>query len=198
MIRLLASSLMGTLLLCGCNGSGNPYVPPSDDGSAPVYDLAPPPPPLDLAQPPDLVMVPMFTCGNSQCPVGELCCVTNGGGQVNIQCTPNSCPSGALTVQCDGPAACGGNPCCAPFKSSNGMPAAQNVTCGSSPSDCPPAIDFVAMSGTSRLCSVDGDCTSGAPNSQLPDCCTGVINGQRTHFCFNKMYVSFAMGVTCP
>jgi hypothetical protein len=192
--------IAASIALAACSSGGTFYGSTDDGGpsddltQAPGQDLAGP---RDLRMPPDLVVVPTFACGDTSCPIGTKCCITGTGSNVQMSCM-SSCPAGVLSVECDGPSACGGNPCCAPFKSSNGSPQAQNVTCGTSPSDCVPMVDIVSQSGVSRLCHADADCTSGAPGSQLTQCCTGTIANQSTHFCFNSAYLAFVSGVTCP
>jgi hypothetical protein len=47
-----------------------------------------------------------------------------------------------------------------------------------------------------RACTVDADCTNGAPNTTLPNCCTNTTTGQ--HICFNTLAVALVKGFTCP
>jgi hypothetical protein len=105
----------------------------------------------------------------------------------------DSCADGSVAVMCDGPEDCMGNPCCAQF-SNMGFGA---ISCTQSTASCPPAIDPQAMTGQTRLCHQDGDCTVGDPTTKLPLCCTVMQNGNAAHICLNKLYAGFAGG-TCP
>jgi hypothetical protein len=127
-----------------------------------------------------------FMCGATTCGPGTTCCVRMGDGGTTATCE-TSCAG--LTVECQGPQHCGGNPCCLTLSSQ--MP--QSIACTNAQTACPPNLDVMG-NGMTRLCNVDGDCTAGASSTSYPDCCT--VNNQR--FCFNKQFVGFVPGATCP
>jgi len=138
-------------------------------------------------------------CGANACSGTDKCCISTqvDGGNAGATSCEATCPSGDIQVDCRGPSQCGGNPCCVGIGASG---SASNVTCTSSLSDCKPTIDIGTKRGTTRLCEIDADCSAGAPGSQLPDCCTGMVMGQTQHICFNKAYLAFIPGIpiTCP
>jgi hypothetical protein len=147
-----------------------------------------------------------IACGNLTCMPGELCCGSFVNMQVMTMCAA-SCPDGGLTIACDGPESCGGNPCCAAV--ANGAP--QNVSCTAAPTDCAPSIDVMTQAGQDRLCHVDADCGDGKPGISafgvtlpLNQCCTITSNGQSTHICLNATAITlgmmFGLGITgtCP
>jgi hypothetical protein len=144
--------------------------------------------PADLSMPVDLANA--FSCGNTVCGGSEKCCV--------IGMTPTcatSCPDGGFEAQCNGPANCGGNPCCITIGSGFTV---EGVECGASASACPPMVNATTQSGTDRACHVDADCVAGLPAMpapQLPDCCTNTATMQ--HVCFTKAAVALG-GWTCP
>jgi hypothetical protein len=129
-----------------------------------------------------------FLCGSQSCSGGSLCCVTG-----TTPTCASSCPDGGFVAQCRSPDDCGGNPCCVNVDPGYVI---HNVSCTDSPTACPPAINVSNGSGQERGCRVDSDCTSGAPSTMLPDCCTNT--GTMQHTCFNKLYVGLVMGFTCP
>jgi len=182
MIRTFALVLV--VAAAGCGSSG---VPTGGGGSAGTgggggseADLAVP---VDMAQPPGF-------CGGVTCTGGKTCCAG-----MPPACA-SSCGDGGFQAQCNGPANCGGNPCCITIASGFKV---QSVTCTTAASDCPPMVDAQTQSGMDRACHVDADCTTGLPSSpmpQLPDCCTNTATMQ--HVCFNKGYVQFISGWTCP
>ena len=109
-----------------------------------------------------------------------------------------TCMAGNLKIACDGPAQCGGNPCCLTVKNLLGGPTPQDIVCGMGPTDCAPALDLLAQKLISRRCAMDADCTAGAPMTQLPTCCTGAFGGQSIRFCASAFIAGLAMGkITC-
>jgi hypothetical protein len=155
------------------------------DGPAPQGDLA------DLAAPPDLI-ANGITCGAMQCPVGERCCARTVGMTTTTMCA-SSCPDGGISAACDGPEDCTGNPCCAQIMA--------NTTSGSScttmANACVPTYSIGTQSGQTRVCHVDGDCTSGGVTTNLNRCCTVTQNGVMAHICLNTVLAQFSGG-TCP
>lgn len=129
-----------------------------------------------------------FKCGASSCGAGTSCCVVG----MTAMCQA-SCPDGGFTAECNGPADCGGNPCCITIASGFQV---TKVACTNAPSACPPMVDAQTQSGQDRACHADGDCTAGVMSPSLPDCCTNTQTMQ--HVCFNKSYVGFVPGWTCP
>ncbi len=199
-----AFAYLATLaLVAGCGGDEG--ITNTGDMST-VPDMAKTTPPPDIAVPPDLAMPPPADmaynppkdadgvgCGNMQCQVGEVCCVSVNGMQAMTMCA-QSCPDGGVAVTCDGPEDCMGNPCCAKL-SGGGL---GGVMCTMAQNACPPQFDIQQMMGQTRLCHVDGDCTAGAPNTNLPLCCTVKDqNGNAAHICLNKQFAAFAGG-SCP
>jgi hypothetical protein len=190
MIRALVASL----LLVGC---GTDSLSPTPDLASPPLDLAPSPlpsPPMDLAPPPgDLAYAPLvdgggFKCGTASCGGGNVCCV--------VGTTPmcqSSCPDGGFVAQCRGPQDCGGNPCCVTLQNNYSI---HDVSCAHAQTDCVPSVDTTTGSGQDRACNVDGDCTAGAPGTNLPNCCTNSSTGQ--HVCFNRLALVLVPGFTCP
>jgi hypothetical protein len=143
----------------------------------------------DLSMPADLANA--FSCGNSVCMGGQKCCVTG----MTPSCA-GSCGDGGFEAQCNGPSNCGGNPCCITIGQGFTV---QGVTCTMAPSACPPMVNAQTQAGMDRACHVDADCTAGLPAMpapQLPDCCTNTMTLQ--HVCFNKSYLQFISGWTCP
>jgi hypothetical protein len=121
------------------------------------------------------------------CGAGTVCCVTG-----TTPACAASCPSG-FVAQCRGPENCGGNPCCINVTAGWKV---HDVSCTTALTDCPPMIDLTAGSGQNRACHTDGDCTVGAPKTNLPNCCTNTMTAQ--HVCFNAGAVGFIQGFTCP
>ena len=149
-------------------------------GGGSVADLALPP--VDLAN--------AFSCGSSICMGGQKCCVSG----MTPTCA-TSCSDGGFEAQCNGPANCGGNPCCITIGSGFTV---QGVTCTTSASACQPMVDTGTQSGMDRACHTNADCTAGLPSTpapQLPDCCTNTMTMQ--HVCFNQAYLAIG-GWTCP
>lgn len=138
----------------------------------------------------DLGIGPGVYCGADAgtCATGA-CCVDTSAKTATCSAT---CASGMLSLACDGPEDCSGNPCCAPIM--NGK--TSGAVCSAATTDCVPKIDFVTKNGQSRLCHADADCT--AAGSSFADCCSDTRNGYTLHFCFDKQLVSLARGVTCP
>jgi hypothetical protein len=176
------------LLLAGCgSSSSSPSADLASSGMS-AADLAA----ADLLAPADLAYTPpsdggTFTCGTMTCGAGTRCCVVGS--------TPScmsSCPDGGFFAECTGPADCGGNPCCITIGAGFTV---QSVLCTTSATACPPMVDATTQSGHDRACHVDGDCTSGVTNPQLPDCCTNTATKQ--HVCFNKQALAIG-GWTCP
>lgn len=128
-------------------------------------------------------------CGSMSCGAGSVCCVVAAMG--GLACMA-SCPDGGVPITCDGPEDCGGNPCCATITNLTQA----SVTCSAKASDCAPSLAIQTRSGTARFCHTSADCTSGLGSSTLPDCCTGMLNGQSAQFCFSKTFASF-LGLTC-
>jgi hypothetical protein len=165
------------------------------DMAQPAIDMAMVQP--DLTPPADLTYVTALDadgvkCGMQTCPSNQVCCAMLSGMMATGGCM-DSCPDGDLTVTCDGPEDCMGNPCCGTL-SNMGV---NSIACTMSTMDCPPMIDPQTMMGQTRFCHQDGDCTVGDPNTKLPLCCTLMNNGNATHICLNKLYAGFAGG-TCP
>ncbi|MGZ3443090.1 MAG: hypothetical protein ACXVDD_26395 [Polyangia bacterium] len=145
----------------------------------------------DLSMPADLANA--FMCGGSICTGSQQCCVTG----MTPTCA-SSCGDGGFQAQCNGPANCGGNPCCITIGSGFTV---QGVVCTTSASACPPMVNAQTQSGMDRACHVDADCVAGLPSMpapQLPDCCTNTQTAQ--HVCFNKSYLQLPgiTGWTCP
>ncbi len=161
-------------------------------------DMAAPVETPDLAQPPEPPADAGIQCGNQTCPLGQKCCATFGNGMASATCM-DSCGDGALTIACDGPEQCGGNPCCVDVQNAmfNG-----GAMCTAAPTDCAPTFDIQKRSGMDRLCHNDNDCTSGAANSQAPNCCTITQGGASVHTCLNKNFVGLlgfaGIKATCP
>jgi hypothetical protein len=184
MIRTLACALVMTIVGCGSGGGGGGGSGGTGGGggSGTGGNGA-----ADMTQPQDLANA--FQCGNTFCPPNQKCCVTG----MTPTCM-TACPGdGGFVAECREPANCGGNPCCITIGSGFMV---QSVMCGASPTACPPMIDVMKGSGVDRACKVDADCTSGVQNPQLPDCCTNTQTAQKV--CFNKSYVQFVQGWTCP
>jgi hypothetical protein len=181
---LVVGVVVGGLCIGGCGnstpgGGGGSGGTGGGGGSAPA----------DLAMGPDLQNALM--CGNTVCTSGQQCCVTG----MTPTCAA-SCGDGGFQAQCNSPAQCGGNPCCITIGSGFMV---QSVVCTNGPSECPPMVDPGTQSGKDRACKVDADCTAGLPSMpapQLPDCCTNTQTMQKV--CFNKSYIQFVSGWTCP
>lgn len=179
MIRSIALFL--ALCAAGC-GSSSPGGG-GDGGSGGGGGAA------DLAMPADLANA--FSCGSSVCSGGQKCCVSG----MTPMCAA-SCGDGGFQAQCNGPANCGGNPCCITIGAGFTV---ESVLCTASPTACPPMVSPSTQSGMDRACHVDGDCTSGVSGTpQLPDCCTNTQTMQKV--CFNKGYLGLPgiKGWTCP
>ena len=199
---LIASSFAFTVAACGGSsglntGGGGDLAKAPDLGQS--SDLALPPDLSssgDFAVPPDLAesLPDGLSCGNQTCGGSQKCCVMLKGMMATPTCM-DSCPDGDFTVACDGPESCMGNPCCVIIK--NAKVSGGGAMCTDQPTACPPAVDIQTQSGMDRLCHVDADCTSGAPNTQLPKCCTVKQNGNPAHICLNMLYAQIAGG-TCP
>lgn len=181
------------LLAAGC-GSGNPIM--TDDGGNPA-DFAGMMSLPDLSRPPaDLAGA--FVCGTSGvCMNGTVCCVSAGGGGATGSCQA-TCGDGGVPVQCRGPDNCGGDPCCVTIM--NNVPTM--VSCTAAADACKTMYTFngaMIQSGQTRLCHLDGDCTSGDSSTQYPNCCTGMMNGVSQQFCFSMQLAALSGGVvTCP
>jgi hypothetical protein len=153
--------------------------------------------PTDLAGA-DLVPVydlsgPHFPCGSTPfCLPGTKCCVT-----ANVPACTASC-TGGMPVECRGPDYCGGNPCCLTLD--HNQPT--SVVCTDNASACPENFTLnsgTQVSGTTRLCNLDGDCSAGLASTTYPDCCTAQMGALSQKICFNKGYVSLTGGtITCP
>jgi hypothetical protein len=169
--------LFVTLLLAGC-GSGSTNN--GDGGGGGGGDSSVP---QDLMPPGDA-----FLCGNTWCTGGTVCCVTG----MTPTCM-NGCPDGGFVAACKGPENCSGNPCC--ITNGSGF-SIHDVTCGTAQTSCPPNVDAMSGTGQDRACHTNADCTSGAPGTNLPDCCTNTSTGQ--HVCFNSGLVGLVSGFTCP
>ncbi len=166
------------------------------DLSVPPDLRQPPPPPRDLAYNPP-TDANGISCGPMTCGPGQLCCLSVMGMTVIPSCAA-SCngDGGQIPVVCDGPGNCGGNPCCVAINGGGGMFGGQ-VSCGMKPTDCSPEFNLANRSGTTRRCHVDGDCTAGAPNSQLTDCCTISQGGADVQLCLSQTIAGF-IGGHCP
>jgi hypothetical protein len=147
-------------------------------------------PPGDMATLADLTNTGV-TCGNMQCPVGQKCCAMVSGGMTNSTCA-DSCPDGDFSGACDGPENCAGDPCC--IQVMNG--GSSGSSCTMAPTDCVPMISFNG-GGQTRACHVDGDCTSGAPGTQLNLCCTIPQGSAKIHICLNQAFATI-LGGSCP
>jgi len=169
--------VLASILVCGCGGDNPPGGGDGGNGGDGNQSM-----PVDLMPPGDA-----FLCGTAWCTGGTVCCVTG----MTPTCS-TSCADGGFVAQCKGPEHCGGNPCCITVSSGFTV---HDVTCGTAPTDCPPNINAQTGAGQDRACHVDGDCTSGAPNTNLPDCCTNTSTQQ--HICFNKQLVGVVSGFTC-
>lgn len=141
--------------------------------------------------------VPSHDAGPLVCGAAGMCASPNGccvepvpdAGYVP-GCT-TSCPGG-VPVACAGPGHCGGLPCCAQLMNSK----AQSVTCATHDTDCVPMINFMG-NGQTRGCDSDGDCTAGAPDTVLNQCCHLTALGYR--ICFTSGLVGASKGaITCP
>ena len=125
------------------------------------------------------------------CAVGLVCCLGSGTATSCL----SACPDGGfVTIQCDGPEDCMSNPCCGPITSGRVV----SANCTSAPTACPPTFDFASSSGQTRLCHVDADCTSGAPGTTLPNCCTIPQSGYDYHVCYAQAFISLVPGGHCP
>ena len=117
--------------------SGSGLGVQSPDLTARPPDLARKPPdlrvPIDLRRTPrDLTEPPLrdadgVYCGNVACALNEQCCVVVDELQNVTTSCMTSCPDGGITVSCDGPEDCGGNPCCAQFALVNNAPQVDNI-----------------------------------------------------------------------
>lgn len=191
-------------LLVAAGGCGNNSLPAQDMTSG-THDLAVShdlsmASTMDMTVPPDMAYRGPATdggplsCGNTTCAKDQVCCITANSAGATSACA-TSCADGGISVACEGPGNCGGNPCCATIKGAT----PSNVMCTTSPAACPPSFDLATRSGMSRLCNVDGDCSAGLTGPQMyPDCCHYTANTS-THFCFNKNYAGLTQGqVACP
>jgi hypothetical protein len=139
-------------------------------------------------------------CGMATCVGGDVCCA-NGGidAGVTLACA-KTCTTGS-TIACTSPDNCGQNPCCSEISAAGGG-GTPGALCGAAPTDCPPKIDIASRSAQTRLCRNDADCSSGAPMSGLPTCCTITYQGNTFKGCFNKQYAPLAgqigASITCP
>jgi hypothetical protein len=178
-MMLLATAI--ALACCGSNGG-------SDGGDLGVSDAAD-----DLGYQPAIDANP-FRCEDAGvCGAGSICCIDipPDGGVVN-SCVQTCTGVGAFPVTCAGPGYCGGNPCCVMLQ--NARPT--DVSCSSAMTDCPPMANLTGT-GQTRVCNVDADCTAGAPNTLLTQCCHLVATGDR--ICFNQSFVPLAKGtIACP
>lgn len=207
MRAIMACSI--ALFAAGCGsgglstGGGSDLAVAPDLARAPDLatppDMASPPPVADLAVPSDLSQTPPYdaagvACGMQTCGGKQKCCVMLKGMMAMPMCM-DSCPDGDFTVACDGPEDCKGNPCCVSIN--NAMIDGAGAQCTMQPDSCPPKVDIQSRSGMDRLCHIDADCTAGAPNTQLPSCCTLMQNGNAAHVCLSKIFAQF-LGATCP
>lgn len=103
-----------------------------------------------------------------------------------------SCPDGDFTGACDGPEDCSGDPCCLQVMGGN----ANGSACTMSATACFPMVSLQG-NGQTRACHVNGDCTSGAQNTQLNLCCSVPQGGVTIHICLNQTYAAF-LGGSCP
>jgi hypothetical protein len=140
----------------------------------------------DMALGPD--MTTSLSCGNITCHGTEKCCAVG----TTAMCLA-SCPDGGFQASCSSPSDCGGNPCCITIGAGFSI---QGVACTNAPTACAPMVNLQTQSGMDRACKVDADCTSGVQGSMLPDCCTNTQAMQKV--CFNKTYLQFVQGWTCP
>jgi len=155
----------------------------------------------DLAKSVDMAYSPRqdggpLLCGSAPCGGTDKCCISTqlDGGTAGQTMCEASCGAGSIRVDCRGPSQCGGNPCCVALGAGGKI---SNVTCSASDNDCKPAIDIASQTGQTRLCEIDGDCTAGAPTTQLNKCCTVMAMGQSQHLCLNTTFAGF-IGGTCP
>ena len=192
-VRVFAGLIGALMLTSACGGTspinrddagGGGGGGDEDMAMAPLPDLTQFP---DLTPLKDLVGLIPEPCGNATCGVGQKCCFTGKTGSCM-----DSCPDGAFAFACYGPQDCAGNPCCVAIK--NGNPS--GLMCTKAKTDCVPKLDILSQSGQTRFCNVDADCTSGAPNTALNKCCSGMFMGQPGKICFDPQYAGFAK-LTC-
>jgi hypothetical protein len=102
---------------------------------------------------------------------------------------------GGVAIQCEGPAQCGGNPCCLNLFNDYLI---ESVACTTSASSCPPSSDQAMTMVQTRGCKYDGDCTSGLPSTNaFPDCCH--LAGNMVRVCYNKnIGNTFGGTIVCP
>lgn len=199
------TSLAFVLLVAGCGNnslSTQDLSLPGTDLSA-AQDLSVPK--GDLSTPADMTYRGPATdggplaCGSATCAKGDVCCVTGSGGSAAATCAA-SCADGGVSIACNGPGDCGGDPCCATLE--NASP--KNVVCETAMNACPPMFDLATRSGMTRMCNVDGDCIAGltpqqAQSEMYKDCCHSNANSS-SHFCFSASIASGfpQAGITCP
>ncbi len=150
----------------------------------------------DTAPPEDAAGV---KCGESVCPVGEVCCVTPGaGGSLSFACD-TSCSDAGGTISCDGPEDCSSSApiCCANITITGSFPTCEfkagdascKSTCDSNiptsiPSSCPSAA-------TARACKKKGDCTE----ASYSECCEVSDGANTATVCVPDWMTAF--GITC-
>jgi len=186
---VIRSAALVVLLACAGCGSAGPMLVGSDGGD----DAA-----LGDGGAPDLACLPgassaMVACGSSSCSTGgQVCCYASstGGGSCS-----SCCASGSSGVQCTSPNDCGGKPCCLELVQSQPTIA----YCVATQDACPSGLSvgsLAGLTGRTRMCNIDADCTVGAVDSPLKSCCTSHYFGMTQKICFTKS--STAPGITCP
>lgn len=134
-------------------------------------------------------------CVNMACAPGQICCEVGGmSGSPTGNCAA-SCGDGGAPIQCNGPAQCGGSPCCLHVFHDYFI---ESATCTNAPSACPGNADIAMNMMQTRGCKYDGDCTDGLSSMIVfPTCCH--LTGTTTRLCYNKNITNTYGGtVTCP
>jgi hypothetical protein len=135
----------------------------------------------------------MVSCGASTCASGQVCCYSSGSTSAG-SCS-SCCASGQVGVQCTSPNDCGGKPCCLGLDHSQPTLA----WCVPTQDGCSSSLSvgsLAGLTGQTRMCNTDVDCTAGAVDSPYKNCCTSTYFGTTQKICFNKAQT--APGITCP
>jgi hypothetical protein len=175
---------IGLALLAGCGS--NPMIIGSDGGGdMSITDGAP----ADMACLPG-ASTAMVACGGATCSAGQACCYSGNTGTCSA-----CCASGTVGLQCTHPDDCGALPCCLELAQSKPTLS----YCAPTQDSCPPSLSvgsLAGLTGHTRMCNTDTDCTTGAVDSPFKVCCTSSYLGTTQKICFTKAQT--VSGITCP
>jgi hypothetical protein len=178
---------VAVLILFGAACGSNPMIIGADGGDMSVTDGSSA---SDMACLPG-VPTAMVACGGSNCAASQACCFSGGGSGGCSSC----CASGTVAIQCTQPGDCGSKPCCLELAASQPTIA----YCVATQDACPSSLSvgsLAGLTGHTRMCNTDVDCTTGAVDSPFKTCCTSHFFGATQKICFNNAQT--VSGITCP